>query len=702
MTRSPHSPVSFDRDGSTVRVADDLEGAEVTIEIDGDPTLTPALPDVFLFPVDEAVSVTVSRLRVCGAFGRSLWDAEGKPVENLTTAHTSLPRATYHASITGSVKLHLRIEDAMVRAEEYLDDADRSIVEMHFDEPTSVAIGARSLRSHPSSAITVPDDPEALLEALPYLASSIKEFTPECSWPTLRQHPPAIERGDRLSIPPDVRRPETGVEIRLPPTYEHCYTVAPLAFYLGADLVAGDAPALVLENGHVEPLETTEASLSERVTDVLGRCLLLDSLVREAGYQTVGNAEYDHLAPQLPFYPPNLYDLSPSERLLEYLDVAHEVLSPYRPRWPKRAVLRPDPADAVCLPGLLHELARIDVARSPDAVPPTVTTDEDAVVGCDGNAGARRPDALLTAHTFPASVTGTCRLRAEAMQLAPTIERPTPDRAHLTLATDDPERAGAFRRFADRLSDETTISVLERPTASTLCEALCDERTALYCEQPASEDGIRCADRTLRLGEVGDVATPVVWLADAASGSDGDTLVSAGAVAVASTAGVPDRERVCGALAQLLGGFSVADAVYTAGVDRDVDVRFVGDASVTVVRSVNSAPTMIDLATVDSDRFTLTLKNYPTGVLRQGSTVRHVGSDDPVGRIVEECLREGHRLIGTIAAQPSSLTAAEVASLVAEGDFAVRLDGRLLVGTGELPGADGSGRDRARSGVSRR
>ncbi|ELZ11682.1 hypothetical protein C479_06492 [Halovivax asiaticus JCM 14624] len=684
---SHRSPVSFEQDGAIVRVGDDIERAELRIEIDGASGLEPALPDVFLFPVDEAVSVTVSQLRLEETFGQTLWDANGNQIGTIADGISDVPRGTYYASLTGAVKLHLRIEDATLWAEEHLDETGRSIVEMRFEEPTSVAIGARSLRSHPTATITVPDDPRALLDALPYLAASIKEHTCERSWPTIRQHPPALERGEQLEVPTELRAPETGIEIRIPPTYEHCYRVAPLAFYLGADVSAGESPALVLENGHVEPLKTRRADLAERVGDLLDRCLLLDSLVREAGYQPMGNAEYERLAPQLPFYPPNLYDLPPADQLLEYLEVPREVLDPFTPCWPKRAVLRPNPEDVAVLPSLLHELARIDVAHSPDAIPPTVPSDSTTGGGRDRGGEKRRSDALLTAHTFPAQVPGTCRLHPEAMERARTVERPTPDGASLTLATVDSARARSFRQFADQVRHETAVTVLEQPTAAALRDAVEADRTALYCENPTTEAGIHCADRTLPFDELGAVGSPVVWLADVAPGVTGEALVSAGAIAGILCDEPANQDAVFGALDQLCAGFSVADAVYTADVDRAVDVRFVGDASVTIVRRVSKTPTVVDVRSVDEDRYAFTIRSYPTDVVRQGTAVKPVSAEDVVGRVLEECNHDGYWLIGADAKQALPITTAEVASLVENDGFTVRLDGRLLTTAdiGECP-----------------
>ncbi|MFC3960274.1 hypothetical protein [Halovivax cerinus] len=682
------SPVFFERADSTVRVGDDIEGAEVRIEIDGEPALEPALPDVFLFPVDEAVSVVASRMRLHETFGQTVWDRDGNRVGLIADGLDDLPRGTYHASITGAVKIHLRFEGAVDTAEEYFDEAGHSIVELRFDEPTSVAIGARSFRSFPSATITVPDEPESLLSALPYLSSSIKEFTCERSWPTLRQHPPAIERGDRLDVPPELRLPETGVEIRVPATYEHCYQVAPLAFYLGADLCVGDVPTLVLENGHVEPLATGRASLSECVGDLLGRCLLLDSLVRKAGYKPMENAEYDQLAPELPFYPPNLYDVPLADQLLEYLEVPHDVLAPYVPRWPKRAVLRPTIADVACLPSLLHELARIDVAPSAERVHPTISDGERGETRRDRNREAQRSAALLTAHTFPEPVSGSCRLYPDAMKRAPTVERPAPDCAHLTLATDDPDRARAFHRFADRIRHETTISVLEAPAASTLREALCADRTALYCELATNGDGIRCSDRRLRFDTLQDVESPVVWLAGAPPGATGDSLVSSGAIAVVLTDDAPDGTTICGTFTQLLAGFSVADAVYTADVDREVAVRFVGDASVTVVRHVCKSPAVFDVSSIGDDRYAFTIRSYPTDVVRQGAAIEPLSPDDVIGRVLAECNHDGNWLVGTDAEQALPITTEEVAALIDDDGFSVRLDGRLVVAD------DASERDR--------
>ncbi|WP_290812168.1 hypothetical protein [Halovivax sp.] len=667
-----HPPVTFDRDGATVRVRDALESAELTIDVDGDPAPEPALEDVLLFPVDEAITVSASSLRFETAFGRTIWDENGDPLDGGCDERGEFPHGTYYVSIVGAVKVHLRINDAAFATEQRIGDGADHAVKIDLAEPSQVTIGARSLHSRPEATITVPDDPDALLEALPYVASSIKEFSCERSWPTLRGHPPTLERGEEFRVPPALRAPETGVAVEIPATYEHCFQVAPLVFYLGAAVRAADRPALALANGHVEPLETARQSVEERVADLLSRCLLLDSLVRESGYTPTERVEYDLLAPHLPFYPPNLYDVSLSEQLLEYLEVSRDVIEPFLPEWPKTAVLRPAPSDVKYLSPLLHELALIRVERSGRS-PRTdrATPAADSI-----------PDSALTAHTNGNPQPGTCLLAPEAFEHARDFERPTSADARIAIATREPERARSFRRLEDRLDPDASVRVIEQPTVAEFGRMLSTDHTILYSDLPGTERGVRCADGTFVVGDADDVGATAVGLAAGASPTDCLELVSAGAVA-----GFVTDDRVRPGVARPLltlfaNGFTLQHASVLAGLDRETDVRYVGDASVTVVRRPGESPILADVRPTGRDEFEFELRSRPTDVARLGAVVHFEADDGSLARLFDEAVHDGFWLVGARVEQPRRLSVDDVATLVEDETIVVKLNDRLLTGDG--------------------
>lgn len=85
------------------------------------------------------------------------------------------------------------------------------------------------------------------MAAISALSSALKTTTCERSYPTLRGHPPRIECGDKLHIPDELSRPETGIRLEVPPSLENVFVAAPLVYYLGAEMVPGEKPRLVTE-----------------------------------------------------------------------------------------------------------------------------------------------------------------------------------------------------------------------------------------------------------------------------------------------------------------------------------------------------------------------------------------------------------------------------------------------------------------------
>ncbi|OYR62199.1 hypothetical protein [Halorubrum ezzemoulense] len=355
---SSEGRIAFEVDGTTLTVRDVIEGEELRLGVDREPDLRPALPALFPSPVDRAVSFEAESLVLLDYASIVFRDVNGDHVARHNDS-IELERGSYCIEVNGVTKVLIRVTDVEVSA---TSGGGPDPVTISFDRPRTVSVGARSFHTRPEATITVPDDPAALTEAVSLLGSSVKEFTPERSWPTLRGYPPRIEPGDSLDVPSPLSVPDTGVEVVVRPTYADVYRLSTLSYYLGARMVTGDAPAIRLDTGYEERLPTEGEALGERVTELFRTWFFLDTLARTEGYVPSDRYEYDAVGPDLPFYPPNLADRSMSERLMEYLEVDPETVEPHLPAWPTEAVLRPVPASAELLPHLAHVLA-------PDADP---------------------------------------------------------------------------------------------------------------------------------------------------------------------------------------------------------------------------------------------------------------------------------------------------------------------------------------------
>lgn len=318
------SLVSFAVDESTVTVRDELEGGTQVIETDAELSLKPAIGDLFVFPVDNAVSFHASEVTIGRSWGVNLRGANGDLITEVAKEPYQAPRGTYFVEINGPLKTYIRLPDVELTIE-YVGTLYQSDVVISLSKGTAVTVGARPEHGLPEATITVPDDPAGRMEAFSYLGSSIKEFSPERSWPTLRGHPPQFERGEALEVPDSLTKPDTGIVVTVPETQADVYRVAPLAFYFGASVEPGDEAMLQLANGYTEPLSTPDRTLEESVRRIITRCFMLDTLARQDGYVPVTPRVYESVGPYLPFYPESLASESLSDQMIEYFEAPDDL-----------------------------------------------------------------------------------------------------------------------------------------------------------------------------------------------------------------------------------------------------------------------------------------------------------------------------------------------------------------------------------------
>ena len=612
--------IAFTADGETLRVRDLIEGKEMVVEADREIDPVPALTDLFVFPVDRAVSFETESIHLPSHGIVQLYGEDGEYLEKLLDP-VEYPRSTYLFDVVGDVRTYIRVEGVGFATSGRNDDDSFTI---EFDDLATVTAGSRSLHTRPEGTIVVPDEPTAAMEAISHLGSSIKEFSAERSWPTLRGHPPRTRRGDRLEIPDSIRCPETGVRLEVPPAYSEIYRIAPLGFYLGASVEPGDEAAIHLENGYTEPLRSSGRSLSETVEELLKRCLLLDSLVRIGGYIPSRRLEYEELGPDLPFYPPNLYDATLSEQLLEYLEVERSVLEPYFPTWSTTAVLRPDPADVELLPYLAHTLSPIRVSETP-------------VVGSDGEENSKTvPYSRLNGRIPDFSADGnvpsmrreslppnTGLLNAETYENALDLPPAPPGEATVALVTDCPERGHRWREKLEGLADSVAgidaVETIVRPERERFRALFGGEYDMVYVALPAKNDEVMCVDGTLRVSEIEDVRVRSVLFEDGPSVQAIASVIRNGGVAGAVIAGAVSVDQLREFLEALGIGLSLGQSVRVSSFGDQYEVRFVGDPGhPLVVGQRSSAPHVVNFEPVDVDQYTVTTHSFLSVTHRAG------------------------------------------------------------------------------------
>ncbi|WP_092921634.1 hypothetical protein [Halorubrum sodomense] len=677
---SPDGRIGFEVDGTTLTVRDVIEGERMEFRVDREPELSPALPELFPLPVDGAVSFEAESLTVAEYTSIAVRDAEGEFIE-WPNEPTEFPRGTYCIDITGVTKASLRLEDAELSVSG-IEGPDP--IEIALARPATVSLGARSLHSRPEATITVPDDPEALAEAVSAMGSSIREFSAERSWPTLRGYPPRIRRGESLDIPSPLTAPDTGVEVVVRPTYADVYRLSTLAYYLGARMAIGEEPAIRLDTGYTERLPTDGRGLEERAEELLRTWFFLDTLVRTDGYTLSDRDEYDQVGAQLPFYPPNLDGLSPSERLMEYLEVSPETVAPYTPEWSTEAVLRPGPASAELLPHLAHVLAPVRVrgsveqTRAGDSV--GLTTADRPTNGPESSPRDDDPVPDPDADSIPAWTAATF---PSAYEHALRRTSPSAGEANVALLVRSADRARHLREALTTPSLAAgvgSLSVLETPTADVVADVLSDSSIdLLYCDLPLDGD-VSVVDSDPvesphRVGTDGRSAPAVTVFEGGRRVAVGiDTVRRGGTGSAVIDGRVPDDQ--LRTLVELLSsvGLPLDTTLATLRLPGRPSVQFAGDASTNVVPPNPPTPRLVFVESETESKHRLTWRT----VLSPASWL---GAEH---QILYDCFDEKTRLVGRDPTERPMVSSEVVADCSTEPDTTLFLNGKFMSPTVDL------------------
>ncbi|NHN59526.1 MULTISPECIES: hypothetical protein [Halorussus] len=344
-----------------VDVVDPVETRHFPLDTDAPVEPTPGDPGTFAFPVDAACRISVGRLGLPYMLPVDVRTPEGDPIASVDSPTTrELPDGDYLVELHSPIKVYLRAAGPLRVA------ASPDGVAFEFDGTAAVDVGARSYHSAPAATVTVPDDPAAAMDAVSTFSSALKTTSPERAWPTLRGHPPAVERGDELAIPDGLDAPETGVRIVAPPEYAAVYAVAPLAYYLSAAVVPGETARLTAESGVDRPLGDDPTELADAVAALLKRVFFLDCATRTEGLYPDELHERDVLAARTDLDFADLYDADPADRLAAYLSVPDDAVAAAASPWHRVTYVRPDAGAVELLPALVNDLSLIRPKASAD------------------------------------------------------------------------------------------------------------------------------------------------------------------------------------------------------------------------------------------------------------------------------------------------------------------------------------------------
>ncbi|WP_135824306.1 hypothetical protein [Halorussus ruber] len=639
-------------DETGLDIIDPVETRHFSLRTDEPADPTPSDTEPFAFPVETACRISVGEIRLPYLLPVDVRTPDGDPLRSVDSPSThELADDDYLLELHSPIKVYLRVS-GRVRIEATTEE-----VVFEFSDDAAIEIGARSYHSAPGETITVPDDPEAMMKAVSMFPSALKTLSPERAWPTLRGHPPRIERGDELDVPSDIDVPETGIRITVPSEYWAVYTVAPLAYYLGAEVVPGDGAHVTADSGAAHYLGDEPAEIADATETLLKRVFFLDCVVRTEGLYPDELHERNVLESRadvdLDFA--GLYEASPAERLATYLSVPDEAIEAISSPWHRvtHTERNPGPEVGELLPYLVNDLSlvRPKVERDESAEQSEINEELDDALG----SFLRRPSAseqVAAGEDFVRSVDapnlrrdgesggsasgvpdldeyvtlpevdaleqawvgeGTPTRGTKLIEAAFTNETPEPSDGTIDIAVvcnDDRMREeweSVGEIYGSR--DDVPASVTSKVGVSTgeLRELFAEDHDVFHFIGHIDGQGFECPDGVLDAGTVEEVNATTVLLNGCRSHHQGIELVKAGAsAAIVSLADLfnSGAVEVGETLARLLHyGFGIGAAMkiireYTSIGDRYV---VVGNPSVVVAQCESGMPTLCHVKSIDRD-----------------------------------------------------------------------------------------------------
>ncbi|NEU59235.1 hypothetical protein [Halorussus sp. MSC15.2] len=527
-----------DRPG--VRVVDPIESAQFELWTASPVKPVSVSPDMFRFPVGNAVEISTSRVVVPELTSIYLHGEDGlAETFDPSDGRLRVEGARTLEINSAPTKLYLRVGCPLVVTRE------ESRVVVRFDGVVDVQVGVRSLHDQPAGTITTPERPEDVMRAVSLLGSALKTTSPERSFPTLRGHPPLIETGDVFAVPDSIEQPGTGIQVEVPPEYKYVYPAVSLAYYLGAEIVPGTHPQLVTENGFTYDLKGG-VGYERRVGRVLRQVFVLDCVVRTEGYYQIALHERHRLEERLDVDVGWLYELPLAARLEQYLDVPYDAVADVIPAWPLTVDVDPSVSSLDTMPFLAAELAVVrttpDRSRSATPTPDVITdfqrTDSNSGSGSEGvSSRFVTPDSVSFDTVGRAWVgdgvpVGVNKLTSGSLHRSLDVD-PDPSPIQIHVVCNDPamqaERTvSEYYQLNERHQFDITVHAnVETGELRALLEQDAD---FLHYIGHVTDDGIVCPDGHLDTEVLSNVSVKAFLLNACDSHEQGRQLVEAGSL----------------------------------------------------------------------------------------------------------------------------------------------------------------------------
>lgn len=623
-----------------VEVIDQLERLRYTFHTSTEVSPTPIGTSEFHFPVGRAFSICTDEIVLPNVISITIRDKSGKMIAEV--GHFDEEKTddgAYILELSTQIKTYIEVEGP-IKVEANLTET-----RINFEDPETLQVGVRSRHKRPAKTITVTSDPVDTMAAISTFGSALQSTTPERSYPTLRGHPPAVELGTSLEIPRGLERPQTGIRLEVPPTYEAIYPVAPLAYYLGAEVTQGSTPRLVTENGFEHRLDSPH-DLETGVQRALKQIFTMDCVTRTEGLYNIDLHARNELEPHVDLDFASLYERPLQEQVETYLDIPYELLEGHVPKWRLTAHVEPTSETIEQLPYVVNDLAIVRISNPAEIETQTTqltASEEMTRRGVLTRSASESSEPRQRSYIEPTSTDsleqawigdripiGASKLTKEAFQNRFDREKEDGDISISIVLNDsrmDEEEDLVNRAYGNREDLPFDVQVNRNLTAGELREVLEQDRSFLHYIGHTEEDGFECTDGKLDAATLDSTSVDAFLLNACNSYQQGLHLIEAGAIGGIVTLNEVINDgavRIGETVARLLNtGFPLRAALTIARDESILGGQYivVGDGSMTVTQSASRVPNLLGVDTIGDD-FVLEIITYVTDNAGLGSIYR--------------------------------------------------------------------------------
>lgn len=591
-------------------------------------------------PTDEVVECRASELRFPEAFVFINDLGSDRTYEiGTNTDPVELGGGDYLVNLGTGIKTYVRFRAG---ATVYKTDELNEVV-ISFADREPITLGFRSRHEYPAGTIRIPPTPEGLATALSHLHSGIKTTSPDRSFPTLRGHPPTIEVADSIDIPPEISNAtdDTGIRVVAPPDIPSLLVLAPLIYYLQAEVVldADGDPAITDSDGRTLREFSSLPTLQDEVAGTLRRLFFLDCLVRTVGPHGTNLAEASVLD-DLPLDPEWAYEAEAVARLEAYLDQPDDVLTANLPDWHLSTYVEPTVDNLTAVPFLLNKLSLVWLPEtlsvtSPELIDASLDDFYRASAGQRGSSARQAASVdvvkpvlkegrnhVWLADGIPIDVIKTTRSAFE--HRLEYLERDSEEITVQVVLNDEEmedEHREVERIYRERSEElPLAVSVHEHLSTDELATVFEADNDFVHYIGHCDESGLRCTDGNLSIEDIEESNTQTFFLNACGSYYEGMELVEKGSVAGAVTLSkVLNKQaaKVGTTFARLLStGFSLAKSMDLARrrIMTSKDYAVVGDGTHSLTQCDSLFPLVLSGGTIDEDTFHVESEMVPSHI----------------------------------------------------------------------------------------